>query len=243
MTNFRNLSSSEAINQWIAKVHSECKASYPLPPPGLQMRTAIDIGANVGGFCLHAHNRFEKIYAFEPLRENFLVLNELLKQTDITNVEAFNNAVHSKSGKTLNLVKGSTGCSGDVSCYENFDQKDDNFSGICETISLSDILDVLEIEHVDYLKIDCEGSEYDIFENFEDFSKISLIVMEMHGVLDQTKKQDLLEKLGQHYIIIKNNIRGLIDMDSFLEQYEKNGQDPQEFIEDVNLIFRKKERK
>jgi FkbM family methyltransferase len=242
MTKFKNLSSNEAINQWISEVHSECKSSYPLPPLGIKMRIAIDIGANVGGFCLHAHNKFEKIYAFEPLKENFLVLNELLRQTGVTNVEAFNNAVYSKSGKTLNLVKGSSDCSGDVSCYENFDQKDDNFSGTCETISLSDILDLLNIEHVDYLKIDCEGSEYDIFENFEDFSKISLIVMEMHGVEDQTKKQRLLEKLGQHYIIFRN-IRGFIPFQSLIEEYRKNGQDPQEFAEDVNLLFFKKEQR
>ena len=95
---FDNISSNEKINKWINQSYQECKASYPLPERG---RIAFDIGANVGGFCIHAHKNFDKIFAFEPMVENYKILHQTIETLGIKNVEIFNTAVYSESNKTL----------------------------------------------------------------------------------------------------------------------------------------------
>ena len=56
------------------------------------------------------------------------------------------------------------------------------------SITLQNLIESNHIEKVDYLKIDCEGCEYDVFLNLDEaiFHKIKNIVMEYHrGPLDE----------------------------------------------------------
>ena len=178
---FDNLSSTEKLNQWIAKSIKECKASYPILPNKLNI--AVDIGANVGGFCVYAQEYSKKIYAFEPLVENFAILEQVLEHCQINNVEAYNTAIYSESGKELPLKLFGENCSGNVTCAQFDSHKLVETKQTCETISLNDMFEALNIRHIDYLKLDCEGSEYEILENFNDYDKISLICMEIHTFL------------------------------------------------------------
>jgi hypothetical protein len=57
---FKNLSSKEEVNNWIKESAEECKASYYMPYSHERYSVAVDIGANVGGFCINAHNHFKK---------------------------------------------------------------------------------------------------------------------------------------------------------------------------------------
>ena len=57
---FRNLSSESNILDWIHGSAAECQASYPMLQKKLPV--AVDIGANVGGFCINAYPHFDKIY-------------------------------------------------------------------------------------------------------------------------------------------------------------------------------------
>tara|TARA_R100001086_G_scaffold26318_1_gene12383 strand:- start:85 stop:690 length:606 start_codon:yes stop_codon:yes gene_type:complete len=200
------------------------------------LSTAVDIGANVGGFCLHAHSKFEKIYAFEPLKQNYHILQQVILQRGLTNVEAYCNAVYSESGKALSLVRPENNISGDVFCSE-----EGNTLAIekCETISLSDIIKTLNISKIDYLKMDCEGAEYDIFENFNDFDKIFIIALELHEVGDYPllKKEALLKKLHEHYVFIRNH-KGRVTVEEARTSSE--AQDYKDFINESALILFKR---
>ena len=63
-------------------------------------------------------------------------------------------------------------------------------------------MEALGLDRIDYLKIDCEGSEYEILENFEDYHKISLIALEMHDFYGKKRKLGLLKKLFKYYHIV-----------------------------------------
>jgi hypothetical protein len=159
-----------------------------------------------------------------------------LLQRKLTNVEAYCNAVYSESGKVLNLVRPKNNISGDVFCSES------NDAGViekCETISLNDIIQTLNIAKIDYLKIDCEGAEYEIFENFNDFDKISIIALEIHEVGDSPllRKELLLKKLHKHYMFTKNR-RGNIPVTKLLNS-SKN-QNYKDFIDESALILIKR---
>jgi len=196
---FKNLSSKEEMNKWIKESTAECKVTYFMPASYEKYPVAVDIGANVGGFCINAHNKFDKIYAFEPLIENYVVLEQVIKQFKLNNVEIFHNAVYSEGGKKLILKSHKNNISGNVTCI---DTEDDDFVDLkqaCETVTLDDIFKILNIDKINYLKMDCEGSEYDILENFSNFDKICLMGIEIHSHYGEERRTNLLQKLSEHY--------------------------------------------
>jgi len=217
---FENLSSNGNINRWINESYRECRASYPLPKRG---RVAFDIGANVGGFCIHAHKNFDKIYAFEPMVKNYNVLCDIIEKLRINNVEAFNTAVYSEDNKSLPLRIYAGNHTKDITCA---DFEDDNTRGIgqqCETISLKSAMDSLGLSKLDYLKLDCEGSEYSILENFYDYDRVSWICMEIHGFYGLERKNNLLEMLQKHYYLVDvNTVKGFFSLDEIMKNETVN---------------------
>jgi len=206
MLRFDNLSTDDALNAWMRESVKECRSTYPLLLP--KFPVAVDIGANVGGFCVYAKNNFQKIYAFEPEAMNYAVLKSVKDQYQLDNVEIFNNAVYGKSNAKLTLRGFDNNHSKEVTCADFEHKKFSDIGQQCETISLADMIEALEIGHIDYLKMDCEGSEYDIFENFEDYHKISIIALEVHGFYGEKRKSDLLKKLSKYYYFADHQAHG-----------------------------------
>jgi FkbM family methyltransferase len=165
--------------------------------------TVIDIGFNYGVFALKSlHNKASKIYGFEP---NTHVYN-LCKQiyTDREKVEIFKFAVGGKNEKVnFNQGKGSL-TSSTYGLVEDFET-----SYVVDSISLVDFLFFHNIKKIDFLKIDCEGSEYEIFESIPDdlFSTIKKIHVEFH-YNDGVKVESLIKKLE------RNNFEWKYDYDS-----------------------------
>jgi len=205
---FKNLISSEGFTDWVQTNRRECQSTYPIPKaqytePRQKKPVAVDIGANIGGFSVYNSDKFDKIYAFEPFYMNSRVMKHILSELKISNVMVLNHAVHSESGRVLSLKAPNFECSGDIEAlqpdskphYKDTGQK-------CVTISLKDIFNVFSLEKIDYLKMDCEGAEYEILENFNDYDKIDIMSLEIHGhVRDGAieKKKKLIRKLISHY--------------------------------------------
>lgn len=148
--------------------------------------TVVDLGGNIGTFCVAAHHYFPtaQLVAYEP---------------SLSNVEMFKmNAPYA----TI-IQKAAAAKTGTV----RFEQGK-NFVGLrvlkeggeeIQSVSLDDI--VKDFDRVDLLKVDIEGSEYDLFNNAspETFQKIQRIVMETHAVEgfdEHTWTEDILGKHG-----------------------------------------------
>ena len=220
---FDNLSSSKRINQWINESYQECKASYPLPEKG---KIAFDIGANVGGFCIHAHKSFDKIFAFEPMIENYNILCQTIETLGIKNVEIYNTAVYSESNKTLPLRVYGGSHTKDITCAEGLlpfkvGSKIVEVGQQCETISLKDAMDALGINQLDYLKLDCEGSEYAILENHDNYDNIKWICMEIHQLYGYDRKKKLLNMLEKFYYLTDINSLAM-SVQNFLRDINKS---------------------
>ena len=112
-------------------------------------RTALDIGANVGLWSRDLVKHFEQVIAFEPV----LMFRECLQR----NVTASNLTVQSVAlGDTegqVNMIitEGNTGHT----------HVDPASKGGDTTIIK---LDSLDLQNVDYIKIDCEGFEYRVLQ-------------------------------------------------------------------------------
>jgi len=157
-------------------------------PKGFEIKegdVVIDIGAHIGVFSLFASLYTKnKIFSFEPLPENFKLLNENIKLNKKNNIKTFNLAV----------------CGDEKSRYIFYDESNTGGHSLfkkgsrkikIKCIKLENIFKKLKIERCNFLKIDCEGCEYEILTKAdkEVFKKIDKIVMETHGIFpNETEK-------------------------------------------------------
>lgn len=122
--------------------------------------TVLDIGANVGFFSFFMLFRYPKakIYAFEPMPFNFNMLQQYKENGRFHSLLPVNKAVTGKGGKLLLNHAGSHGFTTMSSIFNN--QRKEQLEVASITLAL--IFAEYGLQTVDFLKMDCEGSEYDI---------------------------------------------------------------------------------
>lgn len=155
--------------------------------------TIIDIGAHKGIFSCYASKRIGngQVFAFEPANSNFKELVNHVSINHLKNVKTFNLAVSNKSGKNIFFVANSPRYSGRHSLYKPAEEAD---KISVNTISLADIMKRNNLKKIDFLKMDCEGAEYNILlkANKKLLATIDKISMEYHN-LDNEKNVLILK--------------------------------------------------
>ncbi len=141
-----------------------------------QNDVVIDIGAHIGLFTLYASQFCTKgsIFSFEPMKDNYELLLENIKLNNLEQVKFFNLAV-SNSNDPIKLF-----INDDESGHSMFSQSSQNLT--VNSISLKRIFDENQIEYCNFLKLDCEGAEYEIIKNLplSYFEKIDKMIIEYH---------------------------------------------------------------
>lgn len=141
----------------------------------------VDCGGNIGIFSSLAIDMgASRVLSFEPFKENF----ELNKKNN-PDVEVFQRAVSNKSNETIELLYTHTGNGGHTVIGSEFDRDPGHFQHknlFVKTITLDDIISENFLDHIDFLKIDTEGSELLILEGLSDenLDKIRCISIEYH---------------------------------------------------------------
>jgi len=138
----------------------------------------IDIGAHIGFFAIYTALRFPQvvIHSFEPFPENYELLQQNLERNGITNVRTYQLGV-SGSGRPLDMVTNPQN-SGNSTCYSRTLEYS-RTTGIPST-TLDHIFDSLGIDKCKLLKIDCEGSEYEILFSTRSLAKVEYLSGEFH---------------------------------------------------------------
>lgn len=149
-------------------------------PPGFEINkqdVVVDIGAHIGSFSIYAAllAKQGKIYAYEPTPENFRLLKHNLKLNQINNIVTFNLIVFAGKGRKRIYLTDSSGTS------SVFGRQGQKFHTV-KAVGLKDIFDDNNLRKINFLKIDCEGSEYDILFNTPKkyLDRIDKIAMEYH---------------------------------------------------------------
>jgi FkbM family methyltransferase len=141
----------------------------------------VDMGAHIGSFSPIAARSADRVLAYEPEPMNYQMLKKNVEFNHLKNLTIFEMAVSGSSGyqDICAYVDGSTGSH---SLYK----KDSNHmvKKRVQTISLEDIIERERLSRIDFLKLDCEGTEHDIFRkmSFDTATPIRSIVMEAHRV-------------------------------------------------------------
>lgn len=158
----------------------------------IQDSVIIDIGANVGGFSIFCKElKAKKIYAFEPSHDTYNQLVENTKNFD--NILTYNLAVTEKSDSEVFMS--------DASVEADIWQKKTDNVIPTKTITLEDIMSMTSINNKLVLKIDCEGSEFDILYSTpkEILKRFSYIYLEVHNKLNPRyidKHEELLQYIS-----------------------------------------------
>jgi FkbM family methyltransferase len=111
----------------------------------------IDAGAYTGDSALILNELNPKrIYAFEPIKENILLLKETIKLNNLNNVVIVNKALYSKEGKSSMISLGGSSFISEKSIYEK--------ERIIEVTTIDRFVDDNSLD-VGLIKMDIEGAE------------------------------------------------------------------------------------
>lgn len=178
----------------------------------------IDIGANVGSVSIMLAKKypFLKIYSYEAHPINFQNLQKNIKENNISNIKAFNNAVFSEDNYFIDISLNidNTGASNSFIDPEEYpDLYEKEYSSVqVPTISLDTIIRENNIQNIKLLKMDCEGAEFDIFSNSELINQVSLenVGIEIHLFMERLGKNrnelvSHINKICKNSPIIKYN--------------------------------------
>lgn len=128
----------------------------------------VDIGASVGPFTHHImKNKPKMVYCFEP--------HEKLFETCKSNLSSFNNVILFKNG-----ICDSDGPTEFRGLYNKDSAQMWSQTNVANGIKFKTFIDQNKISHINFLKTDCEGNEYDIF-NEENFDWIKRNVQKIAG--------------------------------------------------------------
>jgi len=152
----------------------------------------VDIGANYGFFVQSILDKEpSEIYCYEPSPVVFKHLVD--NHSDNDNINFFNVAISSKNG----IIR----FKDDV--YSSSNRISDNDEGYdVNTIDINTLVENIS-KKIDFLKIDCEGCEKDIFETItsENLKKIEKIVIEYHN---EEIRKTILDRLNNEGFVVEN---------------------------------------
>lgn len=162
----------------------------------------FDIGGNIGIFTYYAICKDAKeVHVFEPGKKEYnSIKNNIIN--NFNNVYGNNCAVDKNKGPIKFYINDNS------SVRNSTTNNSDTFYEV-NAINLEEYTEENNIKQIDFLKIDCEGCEYEMIKYLsDDFlrTKINKIVMEFHKDLNSTETLLLLSKLEKNGFI--NTVKG-----------------------------------
>jgi FkbM family methyltransferase len=147
----------------------------------------IDIGANAGFFnvLLFSKLKTARVFAYEPLPSNIRLFKKTIQQNEsLKNIQLSQMAVTGSTKDSIELFTEDTEDNTVVSSvFAGFNKLNQKAITV-PAQSLASIIEQNNLEKIDLLKLDCEGSEYDIIYNTDApvLKKVNMMVIEVHEI-------------------------------------------------------------
>jgi FkbM family methyltransferase len=140
----------------------------------------LDIGANYGFFTLNSLSKgANKIYSIEPYGPAYSHLEELSKK--FNSIIPINKAISETDGYVSMFTLEDSSATNCVTKHGDLFGRNSNEISV-ESININNLLSSIP-EKINFLKIDCEGSEFELFKTIsnKNLTTIDKIVVETHG--------------------------------------------------------------
>jgi FkbM family methyltransferase len=121
---------------------------------------ALDIGANIGNHSLAMSTVARQVYSFEPQREVFSILSENIRGNGIDNIEALNLGLSSMD-QQLELFIPAADNNGAATLRPEL-KSDEASSELIQLRKGDDVVNELDLPHLDLIKVDVEGFEVEV---------------------------------------------------------------------------------
>jgi len=146
----------------------------------------LDIGAHIGAvsIVLARLNPHLTIYAYEPARSNYAMLTANLAANRVTNVHAIREAIAGSRG-TLELLWSADASAGATAYLSPAARDRLGASGwlreSVNAVTLDDVFERHGITRCAFLKLDCEGAEWDVARSSESLARVDRMALELHA--------------------------------------------------------------
>lgn len=169
-----------------------------------QNATVIDIGANIGTFSLYVNHlnpqKNIKFYAIEASPENIALCKKNFQHNHLDDYVLVEKAITGQNGVVTFDVSGN---------FDGFKVNNNTNNGIqVESQTLSAFCQEHNIQTIDLLKMDIEGSEFDIFQIDSEFIKnnVSILFMEYHLSEKHSSVDEIVNILSDKFNVVLENI-------------------------------------
>lgn len=166
--------------------------SYMLSTEEKEIKIIVDCGANIGVGTLYFNMKYPeaRIIAIEPENSNYEILKK--NTENIKNIELLQAGLWNKE------------------CFlEVRDIGFDKWGFIVEEVkektersikaeSIQSIIEKFNLEKIDILKIDIEGSEKEVFENAEWLDKVGILIIELHDRMKEGCAENLFKAISNY---------------------------------------------
>lgn len=172
---------------------------------GINPNVIVDCGSNIGLSVIFFKNKFPNstIVAVEPEENNF---NLLLKNTEkYSNIHCLKKGIWNKETNLIIKNNNTTNWAFEV---EEVDYENEN---TISAISISELKKKFNLDIIDILKIDIEGSEKELFEeNYEQWlPKTKILIIELHDGMKYGASKSFfnaISKYNFHFTIKDENL-------------------------------------
>lgn len=140
----------------------------------------VDIGGHVGMFSIYLARSFPsiRIFAYEPIPQNYRHFVRNIEANRVTNVQVFNRAV-THDGRPLEMLLHPSNTGGATAQLQNM-HLPEHTRYVVESVTLDDIFATHAIDRCKLLKIDCEGSEHEILLDARILDRVEYLSGEFH---------------------------------------------------------------
>jgi FkbM family methyltransferase len=152
------------------------RTSIPMPANPV----AIDIGGYIGDFTLYlAHYLKARVFTCEPIPENYAMVMKNVKANGLENqIRVYHAGAGYGESLTINVSREKQEIHASAFMYADADKV------VVPLVSPERIIEENKLDHIDLLKIDCEGMEYELLGTMQDatLQAVRYLVFEWHKI-------------------------------------------------------------
>ena len=154
----------------------------------------IDVGGHHGIVTVNAAAIGAIVHCFEPNPMSYMILEKNIVKNKFKHRPVINNvAVSSKDSQKMSFDIGIRSTAGSLEKLKDKTLRSGKIIEV-DTINLNKYLGKIEHNNIKFLKMDCEGAEYSILENFDNIRRVDYLMIEAHET-ENNHPIDLIKRL------------------------------------------------